>query len=118
MNWPRLVALGRELPDVEESVWYRTPSLAVRGKSFMRLKEDGATVVFLTDDVDEQEALIAADPDVYFITDHYRGYPAVLARLAKLTVGECRLRLAKSWRRKAPRTVVSRLDGGAESRRK
>jgi hypothetical protein len=41
MNWEQLVKLGRELPEVEEGSWYRTPALNVRGKSFVRLKEDG-----------------------------------------------------------------------------
>jgi len=106
MKWERLVKLGLELAEVEEGVWFRTPALKVRGQSFVRLKEDGKDVVFLLDSVDEQEALIEAQPVIYHITDHYRGYPAVLARLGKLGAAECRLRLAQSWRRKAPRALV------------
>lgn len=113
MNWPGLVRLGRELPEVAEGVWYGTPSLAVRGRSFVRLKEDGASVVFVVDDVDEQEMLIAATPEVWFITDHYRGYSAVLARLARLTVSEARPRLERAWRKKAPAALIKRFDGGA-----
>src|SRR5688500_585735 len=82
MTWKQLSALGCKLPEVEEGIWFRTPALKVRGKSFVRLKEDGKSVVFLLDSVDEQEFLIQARPDLYFITDHYRGYPAVLARLS------------------------------------
>jgi hypothetical protein len=107
MNWKQLVALGRALPEVKEGIWYRTPSLEVRGKSFIRLKEDGENVVFLVDSIDEQEALIAALPDVYFITDHYRGYAAVLARLATLTAAEARVRLERAWRKKAPKALLS-----------
>src|SRR5262245_5914015 len=106
MNWTKLCELARELPEVDEGIWYRTPSLQVRGKSFVRLKEDGATVVFLLDSVATQAALIAALPDVYFITDHYRGYPAVLARLARLRVRECRERLLHAWLQKAPQKLV------------
>src|SRR5688572_33364630 len=102
MKWQQISKLGRELPEVVEDVWWRTPALKVRGKSFVRLKEDGKSVVFLLESVDEQEFLIEAQPDIYFITDHYRGWPAVLARLAKLRVPECRLRLERAWRLKAP----------------
>ena len=56
MKWEQLCKLGRELPEVDEWIWYRTPSLAVRRKSFVRLEEDGTSVVFLVDDVDEQQA--------------------------------------------------------------
>ena len=107
MNWKQLVALGRALPEVTEGIWYRTPSLEVRGKSFIRLKEDGETVVFLVDSVDEQEALIAALPDIYFITDHYRGHASVLARLATLTAAEARVRLERAWGKKAPKALLA-----------
>jgi hypothetical protein len=111
MTWRQLCQLARALPEVEEGMWFRTPSLEVRGKSFVRLKEDGATVVFLTEDLAEQEALCAAMPDLYYITDHYRGWPAVLARLSKLRAGEARVRLERAWRKKAPRRLVKALDG-------
>jgi len=56
--------------------------------------------------------LCESQPDLYFITDHYRGYPAVLARLAKLRATECRARLEQGWRKKAPRKLVEQLDQG------
>src|SRR5688500_11091548 len=115
MTWEQLRALGHELPEVTEGLWFRTPALLVRGKSFVRLKEDGTSVVFLTEDVDEQEFLIAARPKVFFITDHYRGYPAVLARLGALRPGECRARLEVAWRKRAPKRLIRELDGGAKS---
>lgn len=115
MKWADVVKLARELPEVVEDVWYRTPALKVRGKAFARLKEDGSSVVFLLENVDEQEALIEAKPATYFITDHYRGWPAVLARLSKLRAGECRERLEQAWRVKAPRKLVRALDAAREA---
>jgi hypothetical protein len=100
------VQLARALPEVTLDTWYGTPALKVRGKGFARLKEDGADVVLVTDGVDEQEALCAAMPDVFHITDHYRGYAAVLARLAALTPALARARLEVAWRRKAPAALV------------
>lgn len=110
MKWDAVVALGLELPEVREGIWYRTPSLEVRGKSFVRLKEDGTSIVFLLEDVADQEALIEAMPKVYFITDHYRGYPAVLARLSALRKGECRTRLEVAWRVRAPKALAKSRD--------
>jgi hypothetical protein len=108
MTWAQLCKLGRELPEVVEDIWYRTPALKVRGKGFVRLKEDGKSVLFLLDSVDEQEALIEIQPQIYFITDHYRGYPSVLARLSALRVPECRMRLERAWRIKAPRDLIDK----------
>jgi hypothetical protein len=108
VKWERLCALARELPEVTEDVWYGTPSLKVSGKGFVRLKEDGRSVVFLLESLGEQEFLIEAQPEIYYITDHYRGWPAVLARLAALRVPEARLRVGRAWRAKAPKALVKR----------
>jgi hypothetical protein len=113
MTWDQLCRQARALPEVTEGVWFRTPSLQVRGKSFVRLKEDGASVVFLLDSVDEQEFLTRAQPELYFITDHYRGYPAVLARLSRLRVAEARTRLERAWRLKAPKRLVQQREAPA-----
>jgi len=109
MNWRHLCKLGLELPEVTEGTWYGSPALTVRGKGFVRLRPELESVVFLLDDVSEQEDLIAAQPELYFVTDHYLGYAAVLARLSRLRAPECRLRLAQSWRRKAPAALVRKL---------
>jgi len=106
LTWDRLCRLGRELPEVVEDVWYRTPALKVRGKGFVRLKEDGRTVVFLLESVEEQEFLVHTQPRTYFITDHYRGYAAVLARLGALGERDARLRLERAWRLKAPKALT------------
>jgi hypothetical protein len=107
MTWEQLCKIGCSLPEVEEGIWFRTPALKVRGKSFVRLKEDGASVVFLLENVDEQEFLIRAQPDLYFITDHYRDWPAVLARLPRLRAPECKLRLEEAWKIKAPKKLLA-----------
>ena len=81
-DWSDVVAAGRSLPEVEEGTWYRTPCLKVRKKSFCRMKEDGETLVVRVVDLEDKEALLRGDPDVYFTTPHYDGYAYVLVRLA------------------------------------
>ncbi|HEY1548056.1 MAG TPA: hypothetical protein VGG28_09550 [Kofleriaceae bacterium] len=115
MKWPELCKLARELPEVTVGTWYATPGLLVAGKGFVRLitgpakpggEIDGTTVVFMLADLDEQDALLHAKPAVYYITDHYQGYPAILARLGKLGVREARTRLERSWQQKAPKRLL------------
>jgi hypothetical protein len=110
VRWTRLCELGRELPDVTEGLWYGTAALQVRGRFFVRLKEDAESVVFRLESLDEQDFLTNARSDVYFVTDHYRGYRAVLARLRHLGISECRARLETAWRAVAPKTLVRRRD--------
>jgi hypothetical protein len=116
MTWAELCKLARALPEVTEDSWYRTPALKVRGKGFVRLKEDGATVVFIIDSLDERDALLETRPAIYFITDHYKGYPAVLARLSALRKPEAMARLERAWQCKAPAALVRSPDEGRARR--
>jgi hypothetical protein len=112
MNWSQLCKLGQELPEVASGTWYGMPALKVRTKSFVGLKQPGIAV-FRLESTDEQEFLLETDPDVYFITDHYRGYAAVLVRLAALKTRECRIRLERAWRVNAPPKLVKAFDARA-----
>ena len=80
--------IGLALPGVEETTAYGSPALKVHGKlmagmAINRSAEPGSLVVRV--DPDDLAELLAADPDVYYITDHYVGYSAVLVRLSRVT---------------------------------
>jgi hypothetical protein len=53
-----------------------------------------------------KEALIADDPDVYFTTPHFDGYPAVLVRLERLDVGDLEELTVEAWLARAPKRLV------------
>lgn len=79
--------LGLQLPHVEESTSYGKPSLNVNGKMFVCMsshKSAEADSLVVRTDFDQRDELLSGDPDVYYITDHYKNYPAVLVRLRRL----------------------------------
>ncbi|RAV18961.1 MmcQ/YjbR family DNA-binding protein [Paenibacillus contaminans] len=94
------------LPYVEEGISYGTPSFKVKGKFFARLREDGETLV-LKLDFETREFLLLADPNVYFITDHYLNYPAILVRLPLVGPDELREQFIHAWRCNAPKKVLA-----------
>jgi hypothetical protein len=104
----RVRTAAAHLPEVEESTSYGTPSLKVRGKSFARLKDADTLVVMCA--VEEKEMLMEVDPKVYFETDHYKGWPAVLVRLKTISASQLRHRLEQAWRFRAPKRLVTELD--------
>ena len=110
MRWEEFVALACELPEVEEASSYGRPSLKVRGKYMAGLNPNEKAFVLRLASVEEQDFLIEMAPEIYFITDHYKGYPAVLARPGKLTKKEARGRLERAWRLQAPKTLVKKFD--------
>lgn len=60
--------------------------------------------------LDEKEALLAADPEKFFTDAHYSGYPAVLVRLAAIERDELTELLTDAWRLRAPRRLVKEVD--------
>jgi hypothetical protein len=94
--------LALSLPGVEEGLSYGTPAFRVAKKFMARLREDlegEGQVLVIKLDIGHSEALIDADPATFFITDHYRGYPAVLIRIARAHPKQLRELLEESWRR-------------------
>lgn len=75
--------LGLALPGAEESTSYGTPALKVKGKLFVRLHQDLDKIV-LPVPFERREEMMAADPETYFITEHYREYPYILVSLARV----------------------------------
>ena len=100
------------LPGVEDSTSYGTPALTVRKALLARLWEDGETLV-LKVGLDEKELLIELDPAVFFETDHYRGWPAVLVRLPLADPAQVQRLIAQAWREKAGARLVKAYDGVA-----
>lgn len=109
MKWDEFVAIARELPEVEESTSYG-PAVKVRGKFMAGYNPNEKAFVLRLSSVEEQEFLIEMAPALYYITDHYKGYPAVLARPGKLTRKEARGRLAQAWRTQAPKTLIKKFE--------
>src|ERR1700754_3451529 len=44
-----------------------------------------------------KEALLADDPDVFFTTPHFDGYPAVLVRLERISAEDLQELIAEAW---------------------
>jgi hypothetical protein len=49
-----------------------------------------------------KEALLASDPDVYFTTPHFDGFPAVLVQLEKISDDELTEIIVEAWLNRAP----------------
>jgi hypothetical protein len=53
-----------------------------------------------------KEALIADDPDVYFTTPHFDGYPAVLVRLERIGLDDLEELTVEAWLARAPKRLA------------
>ncbi len=86
-NFDTVRDVGLGFPGVEESTAFGAPALKLSGKLLAcipthRSAEPGSLVVRM--DFEDRAALLAEAPDVYYVTDHYVGYSAVLVRLSRV----------------------------------
>lgn len=114
------IRIGGALPEVEVSTSYGTPALKVRGKALCRLLgpdeqerkapdvEGDVLVVFV--DLAEKRAWIDTSDGALFDQAHYHGHGAMLVKLAEVDEDLLADVLEQSYRLKAPRTLLRRLD--------
>ena len=95
----RKIALS--MPEVEETTgygmpWFKAGKTRFAGRPVERrdVEPDSIGVVST---FEERDALIAARPDVYYVTKHFAPYPAVLARLSRIRLDELRELLSNAW---------------------
>jgi hypothetical protein len=99
-DWEEVVAFATGLPDTELSTSYGKPAVKVRGKSFLFTgREPGSFGVFAT--LPEKELLMETDPDTFWETDHYRGWPGVLVRYGSPERERIERVIARAWWDKA-----------------
>ena len=93
------------LPEIEEGSSYGTPSLKVKGKFLLRVREPDVIAIMCS--LEEKAILMEARPAIYFETDHYKGWPAVLIRLSKIKDEDLAHRIGVAWRLQAPKKLLA-----------
>jgi hypothetical protein len=93
--------IGLALGGVEESTAYGAFALKLGGKMMAcvpshRSAEADSLVVRV--DLEQRAELIAAAPEIYYVTDHYVDYPSVLVRLSRIDPDALRDLLGMAWR--------------------
>jgi hypothetical protein len=115
-TWDDVRRLALALPQAEERlsrelrqwrvkdklfVWerpLRRPDLAALGDA----APDGPILGARVEHLVAKEAVLADDPDVFFTTPHFDGYPAVLIRLDRIGLEELEEVITEAWLVRAP----------------
>ena len=99
-------AIALALPQVEETVSYGKPAFKAFGKFLTRVRKEDKSIVLVGVEFDEREMLMEAEPDIFFLTPHYKDYPSVLARLDAVEPGTVKSFLERRWRACAPKKFL------------
>ncbi|MGH2837564.1 MAG: MmcQ/YjbR family DNA-binding protein [Thermoleophilaceae bacterium] len=124
-TWNEVRRLATSLPGAEEFearglrqwkvknklfVWERP----LRRSDFEALGDaapEGAIVGARVEHEGAKEALLAADPEVFFTTPHFDGYPIVLVRLDAISAEGLREVVTEAWLVRAPKRLVDEYLG-------
>ena len=75
-----------------------------------RLRTNPDALVLRVSDMGEREALLQGQPEAFFTTPHYDGYPAVLVRLEAVDPTELAELIEEAWRMGAPKKLVAEYE--------
>lgn len=92
--------IGLALPDVEESTAYGSPALKLRGKLMACIpthKDAEKDSLVVCVGFAERDELLAAEPDVYYLKEHYVNYACLLVRLRRIHPDALRDLLGMAW---------------------
>lgn len=104
--YERYLKIVLALPGAEPATSYGTPSVKVGGKILSRWRTEAEGAVAIRCDFIDRQILLQAQPDVFFLTDHYVNYPMVLMRVEKISRRELMDVVERAWRLVAPRKLV------------
>jgi hypothetical protein len=107
MTFSSVRKMALSLENVEEVSSYGTRGFKVKGVLFLRQHQDGESLVVRTD-FEQREELMAADPDTYYITDHYLHYEWILIRMSRVHPDALRDLLRGAWRSAAMASASKR----------
>jgi hypothetical protein len=99
VDFDTVLELGASLPDVKASTSARGIALKLKGQlvactAIHPSAEPNSLMVRI--EVRARDALLAKQPETYYMTRHYRSHATVLVRLAKIGPQELRTLLAEA----------------------
>jgi hypothetical protein len=119
-TWDDVRRIALALPETSERTSWEHSQWCVKDKGFvwerpLRRSDlealgadapDGPILGARVEHLVAKEALLADDPDVYFTTPHFDGYPAVLVRLDSIGLDDLRELIVEAWLCRAPKRLA------------
>ncbi|MFB3738205.1 MAG: MmcQ/YjbR family DNA-binding protein [Candidatus Velamenicoccus archaeovorus] len=97
------------MPDSEERETWDTATFRVRNKIFVMFS-DGEREAWIKSTTDEQHALVAMDPDAFFVPPYVGPSGWIGVRIAKADRAEVADLVTEAWRLTAPKRLVATFD--------
>jgi len=96
-SWDDVVAFALTLPDSYMESFYGTPCPKVNKKAFVSPSHEAATSFHVRCTDDEKAVLLDTDPDTFWQTPHYEGWPGLLVRYGSNDPERIRTVITRAW---------------------
>jgi len=113
--YQRYLKIVLRLPGTQQSSSYGTPSVKVLGKILSRWRTEAEGALAIRCDFLDRQILLQADPEAFFLTDHYRNYPMILVRLDRVDAEALTDLVERGWRRVAPAKLLGEVRASSRS---
>jgi len=112
-HYRRVLEIAQRLPGVEATRAYGTPCIKVDGKIMARLRSESEGGLALRCDFPERQMLMQADPQAFYVTDHYLDWPMVLIDLAEVRWAAMPGLIETAWRMVAKKKRIAEFESNA-----
>jgi hypothetical protein len=73
------------IPGTDERLWFNQPSVFIHDRFLAKTHHKERAVTLQVGSMEMRDLMLEAEPELFYITDHYRKFPFVLLRLSALT---------------------------------
>ena len=122
-TWDDVSGIALALPETAEGTTFDNRAWLVKGKSFVWRRPlnkadvrrwgtatpvpEGPILAAYVADLDEKDALVTEEPDLFFTIEHFNGFRAVLIRLDAIDPDRLEDVITDAWLARAPKRLVS-----------
>ena len=107
LTFDDVVRIASDLPGIELGTSFGTPALRVGKRLICRMWEDGETMVLKPLEDIELQFLMDTQPEVFYQTPHYQGWPTVLIHLSRIDEAQLRDLIEQCWERLATKRLLA-----------
>ena len=121
-TWEDVRRIALSLPETAEGSTFGNTAINVRNKSFVWLRPlnqsdlkklggaappDGPILAAYVETLDDKDALVTEEPDVFFTIQHFAGFRAVLILLDRIDVERLEDIITDAWLARAPKRLAA-----------
>src|ERR1700709_2210100 len=77
--------IALSVPGSEEVLWFNKPAVFLHDQFLTKVHDKEEAMTLRVSSMEMRDMMLEAEPELFYITDHYRNFPFVLVRLSALT---------------------------------